>query len=112
MRQFLTRAAFALALAFGALTGLSQAPASAAPVSTGIAAPAAAAPAGVTQVQWGYGYGYGPRRHYGPPRGYYRRHWAPRPVYGWRRPAYCRTVYRRVWSPRWGYVSRPVRVCR
>lgn len=116
MRRFLARTAFALTLAFGALTGLASAPASAAPLATGLAAPATPASAGITHVQWGhsYGHGYGPRRHYGPPRDYQRRHWAPpRPVYGgWRRPSYCRTVYRRVYSPRWGYVSRPVRVCR
>ncbi|MCV9939666.1 hypothetical protein OIU35_25215 [Boseaceae bacterium BT-24-1] len=88
---------FAAAL-FGAgallFTGLSVAPANAAPFAAG--APATSTGAGlVEQVQY---YGrphYGPRRYYG------------RPVY---RPR-CYVVDRRVWNG-WRWVIRPVRVCR
>ncbi|WP_324133235.1 hypothetical protein [Bosea sp. (in: a-proteobacteria)] len=85
-----------------AASAFAVAPASAAPVSTGLAQ---AAPAGdlVQEAQYYYGprRHYGPRRYYGPPRYY------SRPVY---RPR-CFFVDRRVWNGyRW--VIRPVRVCR
>ncbi len=79
------------------VTGLSLAPAMAAPVGAG-SAPAASAEAGLMQQAWHRG-----RPHY----------WHdPRPYYG--RPVYrprCYFVDRRVWNGyRW--VIRPVRVCR
>ncbi len=89
----LAAAAFgAIALTVGAFT---VAPAMAAPVSAG---PVQAAPAGdlVQQAQY-----YGPRRYYRPHRYY------GRPVYRQR----CFVTNRRVWTG-YGWVVRPVRVCR
>jgi hypothetical protein len=88
------------AAAFGALAvtigAFSAAPASAAPISTGVVQ---TAPAGdlVQQAQY-----YGPRRHYRPYRHHYRR-----PIH---RPR-CFMTNRRVWTG-YGWVVRPVRVCR
>lgn len=89
-----------VAAAFGALTlaasAFIAAPASAAPVSTGTVQTTQAQGDLVEQAQY-----YGPRRHYGRPRYY------GRPVY---RPR-CFVTQRRVWTG-YGWVVRPVRVCR
>ncbi|CAN7557488.1 hypothetical protein [Bosea sp. LjRoot237] len=75
-------------------TGLSVAPASAAPIAAG--APAASTGGGLVEQAQYYGRPYySPRRYYG------------RPVY---RPR-CYVVDRRVWNG-WRWVIRPVRVCR
>lgn len=88
------------AATFGALalaaSAFAAAPATAAPVSAGTFQTAPAEGDLVQQAQY-----YGPRRYYGRPR-YYRR-----PAY---RPR-CFVTQRRVWTG-YGWVVRPVRVCR
>ncbi|CAN7640934.1 hypothetical protein LJR009_005773 [Bosea sp. LjRoot9] len=94
-----------VAALFGALglivAAFTVAPAMAAPVSAGTAQtmPSQTLPSQgdlIQQAQY-----YGPRRHYGPRRFY------GRPVY---RPR-CFFANRRVWTG-YGWVVRPVRVCR
>jgi hypothetical protein len=88
------------AVTFGALTlaisAFVAAPASAAPVATGTMQTAQPEGDLVQQAQY-----YGPRRYHGPRRYY------GRPVY---RPR-CFYSNRRVWTG-YGWVVRPVRVCR
>jgi hypothetical protein len=89
-----------IAVAFGAATligaALSVAPAGAAPVSAGNVQ-TSQADGGLVQQAWHYG-----RPHYRAHRGFYGR-----PVY---RPR-CFFTNRRVWTG-YGWVVRPVRVCR
>lgn len=89
------------AATFGALalaaSAFAAAPATAAPISAGILQTAPAEGGLVQDAQY-----YGPRRYYGGPRRYYGR-----PVY---RPR-CFVSHRRVWTG-YGWVVRPVRVCR
>ncbi|KPF66764.1 hypothetical protein IP69_14515 [Bosea sp. AAP35] len=94
-----------LAAAFGAValaaSAFAVAPATAAPVSAGTVQTVASEGGLVQQAQYYGPRRYGPRRYYGPPRYY------GRPVY---RPR-CFVTQRRVWTG-YGWVVRPVRVCR
>jgi hypothetical protein len=107
-------AAFAGFMSLVALS-LGASPVSAAPVSSGSAPTsqqaATAAKDLVSTVRY-HRRGYYGRSYYRRPV-YYRRPIYRRPVYvrPYYRPVRCGVVYRRVWNG-YGWVSRPVRVCR